>query len=107
MAFAAVDTSWNTIQRPHGNLRFNVNVAAYDETPDFYPLQVSIDMPVVTADGKGKTQVRITKNVGTNQVTAFDFSTEQGLRDIHAALPAWARGAFKEAVLAGINMDVE
>ena len=98
-------TSWNTIKKPHGNLSFNVNVGT-EEDPDYYPLQVKLDLPVVTADGKGKKQVEIIKNVGTNQPTPFVFSTEQGLRDVHAALPSWAQLAFKEAVLEAVNTDL-
>lgn len=100
----AINTSWNKVGEPHGNLRFNVNVG--DATsPDYYPLVINIDMPMETAGGKGKGQVRIVKNVGTNQPTPFDFSTIQGLKNMHTALPSWARGAFKEAVLEAINED--
>lgn len=101
----AISTSWNKVGTPHGNMEFNMN-AGTEEVPDFYPLVINIDMPIETADGKGKTQIRIVKNVGTNQVTPFDFSTIQGLKDVYTALPSWARGMFKEAVIAAINEDV-
>jgi len=105
-AYGAINTSWNTIQdNVHGNLKFNVNVGT-EEEPDYYPLQVKIDVPVRTADGKGRYQVTITKNVGTNQEEPFDFSTIQGLKDIYTALPTFAKGAFKEAIIEALNENV-
>lgn len=104
-AMAGIDTSWNVIKKPHGNLHFNYN-AGTTENPEYYPLRIQLDMPVETSDGKGKVQVQKFYNVGTSQATPFDFSTTQGLKDIYTALPAWAKGAFKEAVVEGINLDI-
>lgn len=104
VASAGIDTSWNTIAEPHGNLKFNVDVGTR-EAPDYYPLQVKLDVPIKTADGNGKRQVTILKNVGTNRPTPFVFSTMEGLKEVYQALPVFAQGAFKEAVLAGINED--
>ena len=100
----SINTSWNTVKKPHGNLNFNVNVGT-TANPDFYPLVINVDLPRYTADGDGPDQIQIVKNVGTSRSTPFDFSTVQGLKDVHTALPAWARGAFKEAVVAAINED--
>ena len=102
---AVINTSWNTISdNMHGNLKFNVNVGTA-ESPDYYPLQVKLDVQRITADGHGKDQITTIKNVGTNQATPFDFSTVQGLKDIYTALPAFIRPAFKEAILAAIDED--
>ena len=101
----AINTSWDRIIEPHGNIKFNVNVAAEGDPDDYYPMQITLDITPQTANGVKGQQQRITKNVGTNQATAFDFSTVQGLKDIHTALPSWARAAFKEGVVAVINED--
>ena len=100
----AINTSWDRIIEPHGNIKFNVNVGT-KEAPDYYPMRISLDVTPQTANKVIGRQIRITKNVGANQATPFDFSTVQGLKDIHMALPAWARPAFKEAVIATINED--
>ena len=103
----AINTSWDRIIEPHGNIKFNVNVAAEGDPDDYYPMQITLDITPQTANGVKGQQQRITKNVGTNQATAFDFSTIAGLKEIYQALPDFAKGAFKEAVTQAINEDVE
>ena len=92
------------IHEPHGNIRFNVNVGT-TEKPDYYPIQVMMDFTPQTADGVSGKPVRITKNMGTNQATPFDFSTVEGIKALSSALPAFAQEAFKEGVLEVINED--
>ncbi len=104
VAAAAISISWNAVGVPHGNLKFNVNVGTEAE-PDYYPLQVKLDMPRMTSDGHGKSQVTNIANVGTNRPTPFDFSTIEGLREVHEALPAWAKGMFKATVVMAIDED--
>ena len=99
----SVATSWDSIRMPVGQLRFNVNVGMID-TPDYYPLQITLGVPKVTTNGVVANEV-ITKNVGTNRPTPFEVTTLQGKKDLYNALPDFAKGAFKEVILAAIDED--
>lgn len=94
-----IPTSWDTIAMPHGNLRFNIQVG-----DEYYPLQVWIDVPKITTNGV-RAQERVTKSVGTPRALPFEVTTVQGMKDLHNALPTWARVAFKEAIINAINED--
>ena len=98
-------TNWATIKGLHGSIKFGMSIGT-DEEPEFVPVRIRLDATVVTDDNLGRRQVSTTLDLGTNQATSFDLSTQQGRRDLHAAVPAVLRSSLAELVQDAIDEDV-
>ncbi len=99
-----INTSWNKVTGLGGSILFNVNIAD-GVTPDYYPMQIQLNVSVATDDGEGGKREIITKNLGTNQPAPFILSTIEGLKALHTALPSFIQAAFKDAIVESINED--
>ncbi len=102
-------TNWATIENLHGSVKFGIVITTGDEEEEeheYVPVRIKLDATVVTDDGLGRRQVSTTLDLGTPQATPFDLSTQQGRRDLHAAVPAVLRSALAELVQDAIDEDV-
>ncbi len=103
VAFAAINTAIKT-GKPHGNITFNVDVGT-DGTPDYYPIQINLDMPTITTSGRETGQATVYFNVGTNQATPFEFDTLADHQEVYTALPPWAQAAYRSLVIEAKDED--